>query len=183
MQHFTLDQIKQIIEAVPTACKGSSKLSSQRKQLMILVTFWHGLRASETCALRGENIKHGYVRTPRLKGSNSCAQPYQYHPDPLLDESAALTELSAKVGDRELIFPLGRFGFNDFFKKAVIHAGLNPLLAHPHVLKHSIAMATIKAGIEVTRQRLGHKNLSSTGFYLNISEETAATQINTLLGI
>lgn len=183
MQHFTLDQIKQIIEAVPTACKGSSKLTAQRKQIMILVTFWHGLRASETCALRGENIKHGYVRTPRLKHSEKCSQPYQYYPDPVLDESAKLTLLSSQVDDRDLIFPMSRFGFNDFFKKAVIHAGLNPLLAHPHVLKHSLAMAIIGTGIKETQTRLGHKNLSSTGFYLDLSEEEAAKRINAYLGI
>ncbi len=59
MRHLSLDRVRDIIVALPAACKGSSKLSHERKRLMILMTFWHGLRASETCAMRGKNIRNG----------------------------------------------------------------------------------------------------------------------------
>ena len=183
MRHLSLDQIRDLIVAIPTACKGSSKLSPERKRLMILVTFWHGLRASETCSLRGENIRNGYVKTGRLKGSMSCRQPYWQHPDPLLDEVAGLTLLASQVGDRELLFPITRFGFNDFFKKSAVAAGIHPDLAHPHILKHSIAMVCIPSGIEHTRKRLGHKSMSSTGAYLVIDEEQADAAIRKNLGL
>jgi integrase len=173
MKHLNIDQIKDLLRAIPTACKGSSKLSPERKQLMVLVTFWHALRASETCALRGRDIRHGYVTTARLKGSDSCEQKYWVDDDPLLDESVRLTELSAIVGDDDLLFPMSRYGFHDFLKKAAIAAGINPKWAHPHILKHSLAMFWIPCGIENTRKRLGHKSLSSTGHYLEVDEDQA----------
>jgi site-specific recombinase XerD len=54
--------------------------------------------------------------------------------------------------------------------------------AHPHVLKHSIAMQTIEhAGIENVRQYLGHKSISSTGSYLKVTDAEAAASVQRAL--
>lgn len=173
MKHLKLDEVKSIVR----------QIEDPKRKLMILVAFWHGLRASEVTTLTGKSIRHGYVDVKRLKGSLHTVQPYQRHPDPELDESAPLTALAAKVTDDELLFPMTRSNFLKFFKKTAIAAGINPKKAHPHILKHSIAMLSIGAGIEVTRQRCGHKSISSTGAYLDVSDDAAAEAINKHLGI
>ncbi len=46
------------------------------------------------------------------------------------------------------------------------------------MLKHSIAMQMIdKAGIHKTRERLGHKSMSSTGAYLKESDASVDSVI------
>jgi site-specific recombinase XerD len=62
-------------------------------------------------------------------------------------------------------------------------AGIAKRNAHPHILKHSIAMQSIgNAGIENVRQYLGHKSLSSTGAYLIVDDLTAAARVTAAAG-
>jgi site-specific recombinase XerD len=57
-------------------------------------------------------------------------------------------------------------------------AGIAEHKAHPHILKHSIAMQTIQsAGIENVRAYLGHKSISSTGAYLKVDDDAASHAI------
>ena len=61
-------------------------------------------------------------------------------------------------------------------------AGIPEHLRHPHIVKHSIAMQTIKAaGIENVRQHLGHKSMSCTGEYLKVTDEAASAAITKAL--
>jgi site-specific recombinase XerD len=63
-------------------------------------------------------------------------------------------------------------------------AGIPAHKRHPHILKHSIALQTIKtAGIENVRQHLGHKSLSSTGEYLRVSDEEASAAVSKALKV
>ncbi|PYU18348.1 MAG: hypothetical protein DMG32_26320, partial [Acidobacteria bacterium] len=52
------------------------------------------------------------------------------------------------------------------------------------VLKHSIAMSTIElAGIENVKQWLGHKSLSSTGQYFQVTDDEAAQAVKRALNV
>jgi site-specific recombinase XerD len=85
--------------------------------------------------------------------------------------------------NHERLFKFSRFTFWRMVRKYVAASGIPAHLAHPHVLKHSIAMQLIdSAGIENTRQYLGHKNLSSTGAYLKVSDADAARAAGAALG-
>jgi integrase len=64
-----------------------------RNYVMILVTYWHMLRASETCNLRHRDIdlKAGTIHIVRGKGSDGGDHDLGSWPDnPLLDERTAL---------------------------------------------------------------------------------------------
>ena len=65
-----------------------------RDYVMILVTYWHGLRASETLQLTEANfeVQAGFIQVQRGKGSELTLQPLQGHPNPLLDERAAVAD-------------------------------------------------------------------------------------------
>jgi site-specific recombinase XerD len=69
-----------------------------RDWVMILVTYWHGLRASETIHLSEANFEAqpGYIQVQRGKGSDKTLQALQEHENPLLNEKAAIEHWLAK---------------------------------------------------------------------------------------
>lgn len=174
MKYMDIKLVKGTLEEIKTH-KG------KRMYIGFLLAFWHGLRVSELAALKGKDLKDGYVDVRRLKGSLHTTQRWQKHPDPILDEYGALEGL--EIGDEELLVPFTRRWLGKVFKTYAVKAGVNPRMAHPHTLKHSIAMLVIGSGIENTKQRLGHKSLASTGHYLKVSDDKASAAIDAYLGI
>lgn len=174
MKYLKLDEVKAVLREIKVE-KG------ERVMLAYLIGFWHGLRASEITGIKGRDLRHGYVDCKRLKGSLPTSQRWQKHSDPELNEYAMLERL--EIADDELLLPIGRDWVRKVFKAAALRAGINPRFAHTHTLKHSIAMLVIGSGIENAKQRLGHKSLSSTGYYLRVSDDTASDAINSHLGI
>lgn len=63
-----------------------------RDWVMILVTYWHGLRASETVNLRVSSFANDQVFIVRGKGSDGGWQDLQSHENPLLDEKQAVRD-------------------------------------------------------------------------------------------
>jgi len=71
----------------------TAKSRSQRDFTMLLLTYRHGLRASEVAGIRLDDIENGHLTVARLKGSLRTCQPIVLHPgQPLLDEVRALRE-------------------------------------------------------------------------------------------
>lgn len=173
MQHLDRKQLIALLQAIPQA----------RQRLMILTTFHHGLRVSETISIKGGvNLRDGFLIMKRLKGSLPTTQPYVSHVDPMLDEALALLELEKTLKRGERPFNMTRFGVYKLIQRAGARAGIPQHLTHPHILKHSIAMQTIKvAGIENVRKHLGHKSISSTGFYLQVDDAQASAAIGEAL--
>lgn len=66
----------------------------QRDWVMMLVTYWHGLRAAETCSLRVQDFDLAAdppsVLVRRGKGSQGGYQALQTHENPLMNELAAV---------------------------------------------------------------------------------------------
>ena len=164
------------------ALLGTAKACRERDWLMILVAFHHGLRASEVTGFTSDAVKDGHLTIARLKGSLKTTQALVEHSDPLLDEKAALIEFARKSTHGRPVFGIGRVQFWRLVRKYAQAAGVPAHKAHPHALKHSIAMQTIgRAGVENVRQHLGHKSLSSTGAYLRVSDEEASKRISDAL--
>jgi len=66
-----------------------------RDAIMIAVTYWHGLRASEAVNLKASDIENGQIRVQRGKGSDATLQDLQEHENPLLNERALIAEWMA----------------------------------------------------------------------------------------
>src|SRR6185437_14019563 len=163
MKHLTQDELKLLLQEIP----------DKRQKLMFKVGFFHALRISEIVNLTKENIREGFVTIQRLKGSAKTMQPYIKHPDPELDESVELGELSNTLQKGEKLFQITRNGAYKLMQRAGKRAGIPSYKLHPHSLKHGCAMHLIqkKIGIEELRIFLGHKSLSSTGEYIKVSDE------------
>lgn len=145
---------------------------------MILVGFWHGLRASEVVGLIASSIADGQITVQRLKGSMKTSQDVVVDADPLLNCRAALFDFIRGMHPNQRVFPVSRVHFWRLVRKYGLRAGIPKRLAHPHILKHSIAMQSIHtAGIENVRQHLGHKSMSSTGRYLKVDDKRAMAAV------
>lgn len=176
MEHLTREQVISLLTR--------ARASRERDWVLFLVSFWHGLRASEAVKLTAENFADGYLNVQRLKGSLRTIQPLVTHELEILDERAAVESWLIKhvaiYGHDKLkpVFPISRVQFFRMMRRYGSQAGLPRHLCHPHVLKHSIAMQSIQhAGIENVRQYLGHKSISSTGAYLRVSDDVASKAV------
>jgi type 1 fimbriae regulatory protein FimB len=172
MEYLAIDELRTLLEA--------ARKESERDWLLILVAFWHGLRATEAITLRVSDVRDGYITIARLKGSLRTVQQLMEHSDKLLDEKAGLTAwIEGKAGNTKL-FPITRQHFGRIMHRHCAAAGIPAHKSNPHVLKHSCAHYVIKAGIQVAQQHLGHKSLSSTGEYLRITDATASAAVQAL---
>lgn len=157
---------------------GAARAHRERDWLMILVGYSHGLRPSEVVAITGDDLQAGFLSVRRLKGSNRTVQPLVSDSETLLDEATYLPDFARRHSGNQRLFPVSRRQFGRLFERYADVSGVPRHLAHPHILKHTIAMQTIhSAGIENVRQYLGHKSISSTGAYLKVSDAAASERI------
>ena len=160
-----------------------ARACSARDHLMILLSFQHGLRASEITHLTPKNFADGFLTVQRLKGSLRTTQALAEDTNPLLNERALIADFIAGMHEDERLFPVRR---ETFWRRVQRHAKAIGLPAHKRntkMFKHSIALQAIKAGVGIqdVRQFLGHKSLSSTGEYLRVSDEEAGAAVRRAL--
>lgn len=152
---------------------GAARERSERDWLIILITFWHGLRASEVIALTGDSFADGKLTVKRLKGSLKTEHELWTHDNLLLNERKGVFDFLQNLHGNQKLFPITRRRFHQIVRACGELAGIPKSKRHPHALKHTIAMFSIVSGIENTRQYLGHKSIASTGAYLRTSDQDA----------
>jgi integrase len=172
----------------------SARKKGARAWAMILIAYKHGMRASEVCNLRLQDVdlKNGNVVVERLKGSLRTTQAISGHRgEPLLDEQKALRVwLQQRPNDgSNFLFVsqkggrLDRTQFFRLFRAISKAAGLPPEKRHPHVLKHSIASHLISANVNLAlvKTQLGHKSINSTMRYIATNDRQASQATATAL--
>ena len=122
MKHLTKEQL--------TALLTAAKARSEKDHLMILVAYWHGLRATEVVNLTDQNLVDGFLTVQRLKGSMRTCQPLVRSADPRYDESP-LERLTGRF------FPMSKRTFERRMKEYGKTAGIPQQFAICHILKHS----------------------------------------------
>jgi integrase len=172
----------------------AAKAMGAREWAMIVLAYKHGLRASEVCNLRLDDVdlKNGSVVVERLKGSLRTTQALTEHRgEPLLNEHRALREWLRQRRDdgSDFLFTsqkggrLDRSQFFRLFRAAAADAGLSPEQSHPHVLKHSLASHLVAANVNLAliKQQLGHKSIGSTMRYVTTTDKQASQATATAL--
>jgi integrase len=189
MLYLTQSQVRDALRLVP----------NDRDRLALLMAYCHGLRITEVCGkyrdgkpqrnkagliLTGILVKHtegGYLKIPRLKGSNTTLQNLINAPsDLVLDEASALRDVVRKyeLGPEDRLFPKDAATYWRQFQAAGKRAGLPETLCHPHILKHSIAMQLVsRIDLKDLQVYLGHKSLASTGKYLESNDAQASAAV------
>jgi integrase/recombinase XerD len=168
-----MEELLEVLEA--------AKSHRERDWVLCLVSFWHGLRASEAVSLTPEHFVDGYLIVQRLKGSRKTVQKLAEHPAALLNEKAAVESWIQKhqglhdgKGERERLFPISRKQYWNLMQLYCRRAGVPEQKARPHVFKHTLASLTIeRMGIHKVQQLLGHKSGASTMKYLDTTDAEA----------
>jgi integrase len=164
-----------------------AKAKGSREWAMILLAYKHGMRASEICNLRLNDLdmKNGSIVIERLKGSLRTTQAMTEHRgEPLLNEIKALRDwLRQRRNDgSDFLFTSQKGGRLDrsqvfrLFRSIAAEAGVSGEKQHPHALKHSIASHLVSANVNLAliKQQLGHKSISSTMRYITTSDQQAS---------
>ena len=180
MQFLDIAQITNIL-------RGAYKKST-RDHLILLLSFQHGLRVSEVARLTLADVANGKIHVQRVKHSLETDQPLMPSDNILFNEPLALQGwLQERPEGGEALFP-SRWGTGtlnpDYVSQLTVHymelAKVPQNLAHHHSLKHALASLMIRSGkgLELVKQALGHRAISSTIHYVHTqdSEATAAAQ-------
>lgn len=152
-----------------------------RDAAVLMLLFYHGLRASELCSLQRKDIdlKYGRIWVQRLKGSLSTEQPL------LADELRTVKRYLKQRCDSQLPWlflnergdPFTRFSINYLVRIAGQRAGL-AFSVHPHMLRHGCGYALANRGydLRLIQDYLGHRDPKHTTRYTR----TAANRFENL---
>lgn len=162
-EFLTEIEVGELIEAA------KSNRSGHRDACMILTAYRHGLRASEVCDLRWEQVdfNSAVLHVRRLKNGKPSTHPI------LPDELAALRKLpqvSPFVFMSERGTPFTADGFGWMVKRAGKRGGI-PFQVHAHMLRHATGYRLASAGHDTRALQayLGHKNIQHTVRYTELA--------------
>ena len=145
-----------------------------RDATMILLAFRHGLRASELCSLRWDQVDlaHGRLHVSRLKGGMASTHPLTG------TELRALLRLQREQEPGRYVFmsergaPMSAVGFRRMMGRLGTAAKM-PFPVHPHMLRHACGFKLANDGQDTRalQHYLGHKNIQHTVRYTELSPE------------
>jgi type 1 fimbriae regulatory protein FimB len=148
-----------------------------RDWCMILISYWHGLRMSEVCALKLTDISDGVLTVRRRQGSLTTVQPlHRDRRQPLLDEVTAIKAwLKRRPNVCSDVLFISRNGgalyktqFFRNFRVAADAAGLPAAKSHPGILRYSLASHLVarNADLALIAKALGHRSTTNTLNYV-----------------
>src|SRR6516165_6151707 len=153
-EHLSEGEIERLMEAARKNREG------HRDALMILMTYRHGLRASELCDLQWSQIElaPGVIHVRRVKNGNPATHPLTGK------ELRALRKLQREA-------PTSTFVFVSMRERAAAEAGMEALKIHPHMLRHAAGYQLANQGTDTRtiQAYLGHRNISNTVRYTELS--------------
>jgi len=164
--HLTSREVERLIEAT----KGNR--NEARDRCLVLLMFRHGLRVSEACRLKLDQVdtESRVLHVARLKRGLSTTQPLR------ADE---LRAVAAWLKQRARMKPTGKAFFVSEQRKALHRSTVNcalkkysdaaslPLRAHPHMLRHACGFALADQGADtrLIQDYLGHRKIEHTVKY------------------
>ena len=165
-EHLTETEVGTLIEAAKDNRYG------HRDATMILVAYRHGLRASEVCDLRWEQIdfNSATLHVRRVKSGKPSTHPVRG------DELRALRKLQREAPKSPFMFVSERGGpfttdsFNWMVKRAAQKASF-AFQVHAHMLRHAAGYKLAGDGHDTRsiQDYLGHKNIQHTVRYTELS--------------
>lgn len=169
---LTKEEVERFFAAIPR--------DRARDRALFDLIYRYGLRRSEAAGLRLDGLSDGRIWVARLKGGVSA--DYQIHPATrrLLWAYLAVRGPSVSpylfVSRQSRALPLSASLIAHLFRTYAEWATLPAGRRHVHVLRHSIAVHLMNAGLDIAdvRDWLGHQSLASTLVYARITEKRRA---------
>jgi type 1 fimbriae regulatory protein FimB/type 1 fimbriae regulatory protein FimE len=171
-EHLTEQEMSKLLAAL----KGNR--NGHRDWLIGLMIFRHGLRVSEACDLRWDDLDlpKRQVMVRRLKGSTDSThflERDEVNGLRLLQRQQQVEgKAQAYVFVNEHGKPFGRMGIGRMIERAGETAKL-PFPIHVHMLRHSTGYALANRGMDTRRLQhfLGHASITNTVQYTKMSPE------------
>ena len=145
-----------------------------RDATMILLSYRHGLRVAELCALRREqmDLEQGLLHVRRLKNGVPSVHPLRG------PELRALRRLMRETGPSPYVFiterggPMTTAGFRKVLSRCGESSDL-PFPVHPHMLRHACGykLANDSRDMRAIQHYLGHRNIQHTVRYTELSSD------------
>jgi integrase len=166
-EYLTPQEVEKLIKAAKQNRYG------QRDATLILVTYRHGLRASELCDLEWSQVEFGRnaaLHVRRVKSGKPAVHPIRG------DELRALHELQRQWPDSRHVFctersgPFTPNGVNRLIMRLGEKAGF-PFPLHIHMLRHACGYAMANAGHDtrLIQDWLGHRSIQHTARYTELA--------------
>src|SRR5215210_898836 len=143
-----------------------------RDAAMILVAYRHGLRVSELCALRWDQVDFEYalLHVRRIKNGMPSVHPLGG------GELRALRKLQREAMPSRHVFtterraPMSPAGFRKILARTAEVAAY-PFPVHPHMLRHACGYKLANDGQDTraVQHYLGHKNIQHTVRYTELA--------------
>lgn len=180
LAHLTPDEIKAILDAVPTDDR-----YGRRDLALLTLLYDSAARVQEICDLRVRDVRLRKPYTVKLVGKGQKARhvPLMDRTSDILKKYAAENRLDTPDRlDRPFFSnhrdaPLTRAGIAYILKKYCDLARKGhpelPARISPHVLRHSKSMHMLRAGMPLTdiRDFLGHEHVDTTEIYAKTDTE------------
>jgi len=138
------------------------------ERLIIWTLLDTGLRVSELVSLRRDSVEWQAHRIHIVgKGGRKRVVP-------LTDRVRALLESYFALNDR---IRMSARGVQFLVRRVAERAGITKPVT-PHVLRHTFAVRSLQRGVSLPslQKVLGHRNLTTTAIYLNLSPEEAVRE-------
>ena len=152
-------------------------IKNKRDRALFLVTYRHGLRASEVGLLKVSDIdlESQRIYVTRLKGSHDSAHALEADETRILKQWIKERSTSKYALVPTLFFsnrglPIARRTLDYLMKRYCAKAGIDASKAHFHALKHTCATHHLEAGAEIRflQDWMGHANIQNTVIYSHI---------------
>jgi len=167
-EYLTEKEVERLMKAA------TSNRYGHRDATMILLAFRHGLRASELCSLRWDQVDlvHARLHVARLKNGISSVHPLTGN------ELRALRRLQREQAKGRYMFmsergaPMSAVGFRRMVTR-LGKAAKMPFTVHPHMLRHACGFKLANDGHDTRalQHYLGHKNIQHTVRYTELSPD------------
>jgi type 1 fimbriae regulatory protein FimB/type 1 fimbriae regulatory protein FimE len=145
-----------------------------RDATMILLSYRHGLRASELCSLRWEQVDlaHGRLHVARAKSGIPSVHPLTGTELRALRRRQREQEPGRYVFMSERGAPMSPVGFRRMVTR-LGEAAKMPFSVHPHMLRHACGYKLANQGVDTRslQHYLGHKNIQHTVRYTELSPD------------
>jgi integrase len=166
-EHLTEVEVTLLLKALKRNRHG------KRDYAIGLIMFRHGLRVSECCDLRSDDIdlKASTIIVRRLKGSRDSTHYLERDEIQALratrGDNSARYVFTSERGDK--VFT--QIGMSKLLKRAGDAAGLEHF--HAHMIRHSPGYALANRGVDTRRlqHHLGHASITNTVKYSAMSPE------------
>lgn len=163
---LTAEEVKQMLNAY-------NEEKELKYRTIISVLYFCGLRVSELCNLRVEDVSFypPYIKVIMGKGNKDRLVPISESIVPLLEKYVDrykpriyFIENKGKPVHPSTVFRI--------VKRAAKRAGITKHI-HPHTLRHSFATHLImnNVNVKIVQELLGHANLSTTSIYLHVADK------------